>query len=84
MVEAIIGLTVAILSIVAHYFTYRQSGAGRKQQENIDVEKRIQELRKALESGDPAAIIAVQHDRVLAALRSYKGRRDSTGGKGDP
>jgi len=82
MVEAIIGLTVAILSLVAHYLDYRQSDAGRRKKEDADVDKHVQEMREALESGDPIRIaiaFADQRDRVRAALRSSAGRRKGAG-----
>ena len=80
MVEAIIGLSVAILSLIAHYLAFRNSAEGRAKQEAADVDRHIQEMRKDLESGDPdrvAAAIADQHDRVQQALRGDRRDGDS-------
>ena len=78
MVEAIIGLSVAILSLVAHYLAFRNSAEGRAKQEAANVDRHIQEMRKDLESGDRvAAAIANQHDRVQQALRGDRRDGDS-------
>ena len=87
MVEAIIGLSVAILSLVAHCLAFRSSAEGRAKQEAADVDRLIQEMRKDLEGGDSdrvAAAIAEQHARVQSALRGDRrtgdGDNQQTGG----
>lgn len=72
MVEAVIGLLVVILSLVAHYLKFRLSKEGLQKQEIANLEKKIQDIRKALDNNDIdriTAILADQHDRVQQALR---------------
>jgi len=67
-------ITTAILSLLAYLLPLVVEGirAYQKRQQGADHEANIQNYRKALGKGDPAALSARhadQHDRVLAALR---------------
>lgn len=72
MVEALVGLLVVVLSLVAHYLKFKFSKEGLQSQEDRDIEKELQALREAMAKDNPdgiAAILAAQSDRVQQTLR---------------